>query len=584
MLSKIQIKKINDLLRLRFVQRAGVFAVALLVIATVSYFGFRQNMASHAAGAGTLTVSPASGTLTTGSNVSVTLYANSGTDAVNAVQTSLTYDATKLQYVSMTEGTAFPTVAATSTGTAGTIRLARGTNVGTSVTGNNAIVTLTFKVLGSSGTTALTYDTDFSYLVRASDNVDVLGTATGASFTLKLPAPTVTAVSPTSGPTAGGTTITITGTNFVSGATVTVDGTAATGVTFVSATSITAKVPAHTAGGAVAVAVKNPDGQTATKTGAFTYIAPNPTVTGVSPASGTASGGTTVTISGTNLTTPTGVTFGGTAATSVTLVSATQITAVTPAHAVGAVDVTVNFGTGAPLPSVTLTSGYTYTTPPPTISSVSPASGVTTGGTKITISGTNFVNVTSVTVGGTAASGVTTVSPTSITANTPTHAAGAVSIVVSTATGTVTKTNAFTYNNPSPTISGVTPTSGTSSGGTVVTVSGSNFLNGATVTVGGNAATGVTFLSSTSLRFKAPAGTPGAASVVVTNPDGQKATLAASYTYLALGDANNDGRINALDLSALISHDGQNYPPCDFNGDGVVGSADLAILLGRWTW
>lgn len=50
------------------------------------------------------------------------------------------------------------------------------------------------------------------------------------------------------------------------------------------------------------------------------------------------------------------------------------------------------------------------------------------------------------------------------------------------------------------------------------------------------------------------------------------------------GDVNGDGRVNALDLSALISHDGENYPPADFNKDGTVGAADMAILLGKWTW
>lgn len=50
------------------------------------------------------------------------------------------------------------------------------------------------------------------------------------------------------------------------------------------------------------------------------------------------------------------------------------------------------------------------------------------------------------------------------------------------------------------------------------------------------------------------------------------------------GDANGDGKVNALDLSILISRDGQNYPPADFNGDGTVGAADMAILLARWTW
>ncbi|HEX8226352.1 MAG TPA: discoidin domain-containing protein [Candidatus Saccharimonadales bacterium] len=51
-----------------------------------------------------------------------------------------------------------------------------------------------------------------------------------------------------------------------------------------------------------------------------------------------------------------------------------------------------------------------------------------------------------------------------------------------------------------------------------------------------------------------------------------------------VGDVNGDARVNALDLSALISRDGQNYPAADFNNDGTVGAADMAILLARWTW
>ncbi len=50
------------------------------------------------------------------------------------------------------------------------------------------------------------------------------------------------------------------------------------------------------------------------------------------------------------------------------------------------------------------------------------------------------------------------------------------------------------------------------------------------------------------------------------------------------GDANGDGRVNAIDLSILISKDGQNYAPADFNGDGKVGAADMAIVLSKWTW
>jgi FKBP-type peptidyl-prolyl cis-trans isomerase FkpA len=85
--------------------------------------------------------------------------------------------------------------------------------------------------------------------------------------------PTVTAVVPASGTTAGGTGVTITGTAFASGATVTFGGTAATNVTLVNSTSITATTPIHAAG-AVDVVVTNPGGLTSTLTNGYTYVTP----------------------------------------------------------------------------------------------------------------------------------------------------------------------------------------------------------------------------------------------------------------------------------------------------------------------
>ena len=112
------------------------------------------------------------------------------------------------------------------------------------------------------------------------------------------PPPTVTAVSPSSGTTAGGTAVTITGANFAVGATVTFGSTSATNVVVVSGTQITATTPAGNAG-AVTVTVSNPGGQSGALAGAFTYVAP-PTVTSVSPTTGPVAGGTAVTITGTN--------------------------------------------------------------------------------------------------------------------------------------------------------------------------------------------------------------------------------------------------------------------------------------------
>jgi hypothetical protein len=266
------------------------------------------------------------------------------------------------------------------------------------------------------------------------------------------PAPTVTSISPNSGTINGGTGVTITGTGFLGGATVSVGGTAATGVTVVSSASITAATAAHPAG-IVDVVVTNSDTQSGTLTQGFTYTTvsnPAPTVTGISPTSGTANGGTAVTITGTGFLGAT-VTVGGTAATGVTVVSSTSITATTAAHAPGIVDVVV---TNSDAQSGTLTQGFTYTTvsnPVLMVTAISPSSGPASGGTAVSITGTGFQAGSMVSLGGAAATGVTVVGSTSITATTVSHAAGAVNVVVTNREEQIgTLTNGYTYTSTTP--------------------------------------------------------------------------------------------------------------------------------------
>ncbi|MBV8084129.1 MAG: IPT/TIG domain-containing protein [Chloroflexi bacterium] len=132
--------------------------------------------------------------------------------------------------------------------------------------------------------------------------------------------PGVSSIAPNSGPTAGGTNVTITGTNFENGATVTIGGTAATNVSVVSDTSITASSSAH-AGGAANVVVSDPDGNSGTLNNGYTYIAPTPTATATSNATATPTRTSTPTSTGTatpTLTsTPTATSTATTAPTSV---------------------------------------------------------------------------------------------------------------------------------------------------------------------------------------------------------------------------------------------------------------------------
>jgi hypothetical protein len=216
------------------------------------------------------------------------------------------------------------------------------------------------------------------------------------------PGPTVSSVAPASGPTSGGTAVTITGANFAVGATVTVGGSAATGVTVVSSTTITATTPAHAAG-TVSVTVTNADAHSGTLASAFTYVAPAPTITSFTPTSGAT--GASVTISGTNFTGATAVAFNAVSA-SFTVTSDTAIEATVPMGATtGPLSVTTPGGT-ATSPSaftvkVTLTvaktgiSGNgTVTSNPPGIDCGATCSAAYDSGTVVTLTATpDFLSI-----------------------------------------------------------------------------------------------------------------------------------------------------------------------------------------------
>ena len=412
----------------------------------------------------------------------------------------------------------------------GTVVTITGTNYGAGATvtiGGTAATGVT--VVDSTTITATTPAHAAGPVGITVSNTDGQSGTLAAGFTFLGPQPTVTGIAPPSGATAGGTAVTISGTNFVSGAAVTIGGTAATGVAVVNATTITATTPAHAAG-TVGVMVTNPDNQSATLATSFSYVVPPPTVTGVAPASGSTNGGTAVTITGTGFAAGATVTIGGNPATGVTVGNSTSITATTPAHAAGAVGITVTNADGQ---SATSANAFTYIAPPPTIASVAPASGPTAGGTVVTITGTNYAAGATVTIGGTAATGVTVVNSTTIQATTPAHAAGAVNVTVTNGDSqSATRTNGFSYLAPPPMVAGLAPTSGSTGGGTAITISGGNFLPGAAVILGGTAATGVTVVNSSTITATTAAHAAGTVDVMVANADGQSSTLGGAYTYV----------------------------------------------------
>ena len=244
-----------------------------------------------------------------------------------------------------------------------------------------------------------------------------------------LPPPTVTGIVPANGPSSGGTPVTINGTDFQSGATATIGGVPLTGVSVTGPTTLSGTTGAHAPGSGNAVLVFNPDSQSATCACTYTYDpAAAPTVTAISPANGPSAGGTVVTITGTAFQPRATATIGGVALGAVSVLSDTALSGTTGAHAPAAANAVIVTNPDTQSASCTCTYAYDASAAP-SVSSISPASGPTTGGTAVTISGASFQTGATATVGGVALTAVT-VTSTTLTGTTSAHAAGTVSVVV----------------------------------------------------------------------------------------------------------------------------------------------------------
>jgi hypothetical protein len=240
-----------------------------------------------------------------------------------------------------------------------------------------------------------------------------------------------------------------------------------------------------------------------------------PTIASFTPTSGQP--GDAVTVTGTNFTGATAVTFNGTTAV-FTVTSATQLSTNVPTGATtGTISVTGSGGTGTSATSFTIAGSA------PTISSFTPTSGP--AGAAVTITGTNFTGATAVQFNGSGAT-FNIASATQITTTVPATATTG-TISVTTPSGTATSSSSFTVTPPPPTISSFTPTSGLV--GAAVTITGSNFTGTSTVMFNGTTA-GFTVASSTRISTTVPASaTTG--TISVTTPGGT-ATSVSTFTVI----------------------------------------------------
>ena len=412
-------------------------------------------------------------------------------------------------------------------------------------------------------------------------------------------APTVSTISPASGPLSGSTGVVLLGTGFgtTSDTVVVFNGTNIT-PTAVSSTSITFNVPATATAGTVNVSVTTPGGNSGTVVGGYTYYAV-PTVSTINPAGGPLSGSTGVVLSGTGFgtTSDTVVVFNGTNITP-TAVSSTSVTFNVPSTATaGTVNVSVTTPGGN---SGTVVGGYTYYAAP-TASAINPAGGPLSGSTGVVLSGTGFgtTSNTVVVFNGTNIT-PTAVSSTSITFNVPaTATAATVNVSVTTPGGSSGNVvGGYTYQTPDS-ITGVTANGTTFPIGTYSGFPQTGF-NKATFTI--NLASGapsnytwssdaswVSVSSAGVVTFNSPSKpSSGAATITATRiPGGTVLT----YSFTLANWFVNNGLQNRSQ-SACASYcaglsGGYSLAPVNLLTTAAVGSATYATqsignLLGEW--
>jgi hypothetical protein len=353
--------------------------------------------------------------------------------------------------------------------------------------------------------------------------VTPIGTTNTETFTVvNAPAATLNSVTPNSGARGAAVPVTLVGTNFTAGSTVAVAGTGVTVGAVNVANSTTINTTFTIAGGTTAalggdnVTVTNLSG---TPSNAATFTVLGPSLTGISPATGARgttvavsltgnylNGATAVTATGAGVSCTAPTISGGTGGVGETAATNCTVTA-GAALAAGNLSVVTPNGT---------TNTETFTVTGPALTGINPGTGAQGATlTGVTLTGVDFAltGTTTVAVPGVTVSAVSVVNSTTITANfliaanaTP----GAQTVTVTNPNGTVTLSNGFTVTAANqPTLATISPATGAQNTSVAVTLTGNNFVNGATVGVtGGATASGVTFVNPTTItaNINVPAG------------------------------------------------------------------------------
>lgn len=355
------------------------------------------------------------------------------------------------------------------------------------------------------------------------------------AFSYRWPPPRIDSVSPESGPSRGGTEVVIRGAYFDKGCSVVICGIEVK-PNIKNSEELVFTTPEVLRSGPAELKVINKEGLMAVKAEAYCFQEnlPAPALESLYPAKGKQTGGQKVALYGQDMREGCTVSFGGRAAPSVKFLTGKQIEVVTPPHeGSGFVPVMVSNPDGQ---SAILEDVYCYEeVPPPVIVGVRPNFGPTIGGTRVVIEGEHFSPLAQVYVGRELPRDIVVKSAEEIHIVTmPRAMVGMVDVEVRVpGLAKAVKKNAYRYDaTPAPALSGVSPTRGGVSGGTELSISGSNFVKETVVLIDNRPVKSQKYIDKSTIEIKTAPGNHGAmVDVVVRNPDGKEAVLRRAFMY-----------------------------------------------------
>ena len=251
-----------------------------------------------------------------------------------------------------------------------------------------------------------------------------------------------------------------------------------------------------------------------------------------SPKVGPLSGGTTLKLTGTGFSSDTKVTVGLKPCNNLPVSGQMELSCVTTSSTIsGLHNVTATNPDGT---KATLSGAFRYSVPP-SLSSISPVLGLTGGGSRITLTGSQFGTGATVRIGEKECTQVQVVSATQISCVVPGYEEGKYTVRVLNQYGQETPEDIqySYYTYPAPTITSISPSAGPLSGGNTVTITGTGFRSGLVARVGGLDCTNINFISATQFTCRPPAKTAGTYALAVLNSDTQRGALPNAYTYRA---------------------------------------------------